>query len=304
VNEVWFDQKMMTRLIDPTYGNLIIMQRLHEDDLVGHILKKYPGTYEHLCLQAEYDPSAGPLGANRLFKDPRAKGEPLFPSLYGPAKLRLLKIALGSFGVASQLQQAPRPKGGLFFHSEWFGRYEIGEVVPEDFVECIQSWDCAVKDKPENDRVAGQVWARIRSDHPKYPNRYCLWDAVSARADFVDNLKMIKLLSEKHPYTTMKLIEDKANGSPIISTLKKQLHDDSVVPFDPKSRSKEIRASAIGPACESGMVIIPTAGSTQWIDEWVNEITGFNKAQHDDQVDAFTQAILHFTQTNEWVFSF
>ena len=299
----WNDGKMSSRLQDLTRGHLIIMQRLHENDLVGHLLKTRGKNYAHLCLQAEYDPESLREGCNSIFDDPRQHGELLFPEVYPSESVSFLKTALGSFGTSAQLQQAPTPRGGGFFKNEWFPRYSYSQISPSDFTECIQSWDCAVKDKPDNDRAAGQVWAKIRSDHPLYPNRICLYDAVALQLDFVDNVKAIRTMSEKHPYARRKLIEDKANGSPIIQLLTRQFNDGSVIPFEPGSRSKEVRAEAVTPACEAGLVIIPSEGEASWVSDWLDEITKFNKHKRDDQVDAFTQAVLHFTQTKEWVFS-
>lgn len=305
----WYDQKMMSRLVDPTFGNLIIMQRLHDADLVGHVLSKYSNDFEHLCLQARYKPAELPPNCNRFFKDPRRNmgngNALLFQGLYNLDKIRMLELALGPYGTASQLQQAPRPRDGGFFKAQWFERYERARINPaRDFVQCFQSWDCAVKDKPTNDRAAGQVWAQLRESHPDYPNAFVLWDAVCEQADIVRNLSLIRMLTEKHPYAQTKLIEDKANGSPIITMLQKQFGDSSgVVPFDPQSRSKEVRAEAVVPVCAAGRVLIPRDEDAPWVASWLAEITAFNTGKHDDQVDATTQALLHLTQGGQWVFA-
>src|SRR5258707_11615896 len=51
----WWDQTMSSRLNDQATGaRVIIMQRLHEDDLTGHVL--LTGGWEHLCLPSEFEP--------------------------------------------------------------------------------------------------------------------------------------------------------------------------------------------------------------------------------------------------------
>jgi predicted phage terminase large subunit-like protein len=303
VNE-WYDTAMSTRLQDVRKGHLLIMQRLHEKDLAGHLLESRGDNYELLCLQAEYDPTALPTSANRLFNDPRNTHELLFPQIYDESSISLLKRALGSFNASAQLQQAPTPRAGGFIKRDWFKRYTFNQVSPLDFVEVLQSWDCAVKDKPQNDRAAVQIWGRIRDDHPIYPGKVCLYYAFADQMDIVDNIRKIRDVSKAYPFASTKLIEDKANGSPIITMLEKQLGDTAVIAFDPQSRSKEVRVSAVAPFIEDGNVIIPEDAEASWVSEFLEEVTKFNKHPKDDQVDAMTQALLHFTQDKPWVFSF
>ena len=71
----WWDQAMQTRLNDPKTGAfIIIMQRVHENDLTGHILANENDEWDHLCLPARYEighpsPTKSSLG----FTDPRTK---------------------------------------------------------------------------------------------------------------------------------------------------------------------------------------------------------------------------------------
>ena len=52
----WWDQAMQTRLNDPKTGAfIIIMQRVHENDLTGHILGNEYNAWDHLCLPARYE---------------------------------------------------------------------------------------------------------------------------------------------------------------------------------------------------------------------------------------------------------
>jgi predicted phage terminase large subunit-like protein len=112
----------------------------------------------------------------------------------------------------------------------------------------------------------------------------------------------MKALDAKHSYATRKLIEDKANGSPIITMLK-TIPGQSIVPFDPGSKSKQVRADAVVPTVAAGSVIIPHDSEAHWVRGWLSEVTKFDKGQYDDQVDAFTQALLHFTQKSNWYWS-
>jgi predicted phage terminase large subunit-like protein len=299
----WFNYKMPSRLNDFTRGKLVIMQRLHANDLSGHILKKHARSFEHLCMQAQYDPSSLPPNSNRFFNDPRQPGELLFPEVYGWPQIEDLSNSLGSYGTAGQLQQSPIPHSGGFIQHNWLRRYSPSSGFPLDEVSTlIQSWDCAVEGGSKNDFVVGQLWGKFHATHPRYPNAYVLIDQIRERADFPKNLRMISAFSEKHPRAVKKLIEKKANGAPIIQTLKQTFNETSIIPFDPQSRSKEARVSAIAPLFERGLVFIPHDDAFPWVSTYVEELTTFNRGDHDDQVDATAQALLHLSGAKRWSF--
>src|SRR5882724_54059 len=139
----WYDQVMSTRVNDPkTAARVIIMQRVHEADLSGHVLAQ--GGYEHLCLPAEYE------GSKRTtvigWSDPRTElGELLWPERFGHAEIAELKLRLGSYGAAGQLQQRPSPAEGGILKRHWWRRYQSNEH-PLRLDVMIQSWDLAFKD--------------------------------------------------------------------------------------------------------------------------------------------------------------
>ena len=133
----WWDEVMSTRLNDSRTGaKVIVMQRLHENDLSGHVLTQ--GGYEHLCLPAEYEPK---VYVSRIgWRDPRTDdGELLWPQRFSAQALNDLKAALGSYGVAGQLQQRPAPRGGGMFKREWF---ELVADYPREMT-FIRYWDKA-----------------------------------------------------------------------------------------------------------------------------------------------------------------
>lgn len=114
----WWDMVMSTRLNDPrTSSKVVVMQRIHERDLSGHLLAQ--GGYEHLCLPAEYDGRRTVTAIG--WEDPRREqGELLWPERFGQAELDALKRSLGSYGAAGQLQQRPAPAGGGMLKTHWF----------------------------------------------------------------------------------------------------------------------------------------------------------------------------------------
>lgn len=299
----WWDIAMSTRVNDPkTSAMVIVMQRCHQRDLSGHLLEK--GNFEHLCLPAEYE---GPSRVTSLgFADPRTEiGELLWSDRFGPKEIDDLKISLGSYGAAGQLQQRPSPAGGGIIKRHWF-RYcqPIGANLPPVVVrlpdgtpvsipaievpscvdEQMQSWDCAFKDLDTADYVVGQLWARHRA-------RFYLGDQFRARTDCPGTVKAVRAMTAKWPGTIAILIEDKANGSAVIQML---AHDiPGLLPVNPQG-GKVARAQAISPLIEAGNIFLPHPDYAPWVNGFIEECVQFPYGAHDDQVDAMTQALLRW----------
>jgi predicted phage terminase large subunit-like protein len=116
---LWWDTTMSTRLNDPKKGGkVIVMQRLGEKDLSGHVLEQ--GGYTHVCLPAEFD-SERKCFTEIGWSDPRTvDGQLLWPDQVGVKELDKLKKALGSVAYAAQYLQAPTPVGGNIFRQDYF----------------------------------------------------------------------------------------------------------------------------------------------------------------------------------------
>jgi len=115
----WWDQTMCTRLNDPKTGaRVIVMQRVHEKDLSGHVIEQ--GGYVHLCLPAEYE-SSRRCSTILDWSDTRTtEGELLWPKRISQSEIADFKLRLGPSGYAGQFQQRPTPAGGARFRQEWF----------------------------------------------------------------------------------------------------------------------------------------------------------------------------------------
>ena len=311
----WWDQSMSTRLNDPNRsGKVIVMQRLHESDLTGHLLDKMKVDgehYEHLCLPAEYEPTTHVTGIG--WEDPRTEpNELLWPERFGRDALGGLKRALGSYGSAGQLQQRPAPaEGGILKRTYWRfwtpkgvqlpavtvrqadgSYYECEQIeLPDAFDEMLQSWDMTFKDTKSSDFVAGGVWAL------KGANKYML-DLSHGRMDIIKTIDAVVSLSAKWPDAELKLVEDKANGPAVIA----MLHDrvTGLVAYDPKT-SKEGRVNAVAPQIESGNVYLPHPAIAAWTSGLIDECAAFPNGAHDDRVDQMTQALLRWQNGNSWL---
>ena len=129
---VWWDETMSTRLNDPKTGaRVIVMQRIHEKDLSGHVLEQ--GGYEHLCLPAEFEPARKCTTKLPWSDERKSEGELLWQERISRSEISDFKLRLGPSGYAGQFQQRPAPAGGARFRLEWFRYYERKDAeTPDD----------------------------------------------------------------------------------------------------------------------------------------------------------------------------
>lgn len=276
----WWHETLPTRFRDPKTGRrVLVMQRLHEDDLSGIALKEEG--WERLILPMRYEKNRHCydtcIGGEDWRKD---EGELLWPERFGEEEVKRIEKDLLARGAAAQLQQSPTPAGGLVFKASWFKKYG---VAPAKMDQIIQSWDAAFKGTSDSDYVCGQVWGKAGGE-------YYLLDQVHGHWDFPETCAQIKALSKRWPKATAKLVEDKANGPAIIDTLKKEIS--GLIAVTPEG-GKEARANAVAPLYEAGNVYHP---EETWVDGLEAEMTGFPFARNDDRVDAMTQALLWMHQ--------
>ncbi len=289
VIEYWRGQ-LSSRFMPPdTAPAVLIMQRLHERDLTGYLLAEETG-WTHLCL-----PMEAPTRSTFLFRSgrkvEREAGELLCPQRFTADAVAELKLKMGSYNASGQLQQTPSPLEGGMLKRGWWQEYA---AIPANLDEVIQSWDLAFKETTGSDYVVGQVWG-------KKGGAFYLLDQVRDRMDFPATLKAIESLSAKWPAATCKLVEDKANGPAVISTLKTKIP--GLIAVEPRG-SKEARASAVSPAIEAGNVFLPAPLLWSGVHDFVEECAAFPKGANDDQVDAMTQALDRFLVGGSGIYEF
>lgn len=278
-----FDQTFRSRLNDAAAGvKIIVMQRLHEDDLTGHVLSS-GGSWVHLRLPAvadDLETCTFPL-SGRVVR--RSTGELLWPQRLPEKYLAAQKMGLGSWAFAGQYQQDPAPLEGGIFKRNWIRYYQ---ALPEQFDSMVQSWDCSFKGAEDADFVAGQVWGKA---HGRY---YMLPYRVHNRLDFGPTKRAIKSCHAAYPKAHAILIEDKANGPAIISELRHEIA--CIVAVDPQG-GKLARAQSIAPLWEAGSVELPDPQrfNVPWLEEYIHNICTFPKAAHDDDMDATSQALIY-----------
>ncbi|MDY0291930.1 MAG: phage terminase large subunit [Desulfuromonadaceae bacterium] len=254
---------------------IVIQTRWHEDDLYGR-LKEREKNVKVINIPCECDDEENDLLHRKL-------GQALCPEIgKGQAWLEDYKHAYlteeGSRAWQALFQGRPTAMEGNLFKREFWKYYSQEEI--SDLPYKIISVDAAFKGGEENDFVAIQVWG-------KRDKKYYLLDLLKEHLTFTETIKAIKNFKVRHPDTLYILIEDKANGSAIVDVLSKEFT--GVLPVQPEG-GKEARANAILPTVEMGRVFLPEYGGKD-IAEFIQECSEFPHSSHDDQVDAFTQAL-------------
>jgi predicted phage terminase large subunit-like protein len=279
-----FDTTFRSRINDPATGvKIIIMQRLHELDLTGHVLAREKSRWEHISLPAiVLKDQSWKFPSSKKMKNQKA-GDLLWSARLPKSFLDSQRVGMGSWAFNGQYQQTPAPLDGGIIKRQWVRFYR---QMPEKFEFMVQSWDCTFSGGQDNDFVAGQVWGRSGGKYFMLP--YRTYD----RLDFGPTMAAIKSCHAKFPQAHAVLIEDKANGPAIISELRKEIA--GMVAVNPEG-GKLSRAQATAPLWESGSIELPDPQvfGCSWIEDYLHNICAFPKAAHDDDMDATSQALIY-----------
>ncbi|MRS98903.1 phage terminase large subunit [Ralstonia pickettii] len=275
----WYDGTVISRLNNKaTGGVLIIMQRLHEDDLVGHVLQQHGWEVLRLPAIAEEDEEYlidTPIGS-RTCK--RKAGEALHPERETLETLAQIRAAQGEYHFAAQYQQLPAPRGGAMLKLDWIRYYDTHEK-PESFDHVVQSWDTAAKVTELADYSVCTTWGI--KDKIVY-----LLDVYRKKVDFPDLRKMAIMLAERYCPQYV-LVEDKSSGTQLIQGLPD--NGNWMVKACKPEGDKKVRFGPLTCLFENEKVLLPRRAP--WLDSYVYELTTFPTSRYKDQVDSTTQAL-------------
>src|SRR5438270_5369357 len=206
----WYYNTSISRFNSKQTGVIVIvMQRLHQDDLVGHLLEQerwdvlsFPAIAEEDELH-EYETLFG----RQVFQ--RKCGEALQPEREGLETLAGLRRNMGEYNFAAQYQQNPVPVGGMMVKTDWLRYYDS---LPQRFTTVVQSWDSACKSGELNDFSVCTTWGVLDSG-------YYLLDVFRRRMNYPELKRAVHEQAIQHRPDRI-LIEDKASGKQLIQDIK------------------------------------------------------------------------------------
>jgi predicted phage terminase large subunit-like protein len=276
----WYDNSVVSRLNDKEKGAIIItMQRLHQDDLVGHVLEQEGWEVLSLPAIAEDDEvyDTNSIFGHKQFSR-RAK-EVLHPARESAVTLKNIRETIGEYNFLSQYQQTPIPKGGAMVKQAWLRFYDPAQPPKCSWI--VHSWDTANKTSELNDFSVCTTWG--------YANgKFVLLDVVRKRLNYPDLKREVLNQQQKFDRGTI-IIEDKASGTQLIQDLQRDgllnVHGIENIP----GTDKIMRLHSTTTLFENGAVLLPQ--TALWLNDYVAELTGFPGTKFDDQVDSTTQAL-------------
>lgn len=276
----WWDQSMSTRLNDVTTGAYVmIMQRVHHEDLAGHVLEEDGWT--HLCLPARYEPDhpAAPQPADKRTHE----GELLWPAGMPEAELRLIESRLGPYGSAGQLQQRPSPRtGGMFARDKW----KYLDAIPPGG-RWVRGWDLASTTRKKSPYTVGVLMGLV-------DGRYIVADVVRFRGETFERDDAIKATAVRDgPGVIQDIPQDPASGGKSqVEYLVRQLAGFNVQ-YSTENKDKTVRAEAFSAQQGGGNAYLVRSDS--WNRAYVEEAALFPTSDYKDQIDASSRGFHRLT---------
>ena len=277
----FYDGTLIGRLDQKGSGAIILIMRLHEDDLTGHVLGKEE--WEVVSLPA----LASEAGVFRLSSQPghvyrRQPGEELHAAREPREVLEQVRRAQGSLVFEAQYQQAPVPPGGAARKREWLRWFE---QLPERFERIVVSWDTASTLGEMSDFSVGTVWGALGTD-------YYLIDLDRGRFEVPELRRRVQDLSERYRADAT-VIEQTELGRALHQDLRASTGFRSIL--RPALFDKEACLLAQSARFEGGQVHLPRDAA--WLGPYVDELLAFPNGRHDDQVDSTSQALGYLTDS-------
>lgn len=277
----WFDHTFASRLDDKKKGVIVlVMQRLHADDLTGHLLAK--GGWKHLCLPAvAAKTEVHDFGTVRKRRD---AGELLHPARETQELIERAKIELGSAAFAAQYQQQPLSEESAMLKPWWIRRYKEAPATHE---RIVQSWDTAIKSGSSHDASVCLTFA-------EHEGKSYLVDVQAMRAEYPELKRACYAMAERFKPQAI-LVEDRASGQQLLQDGRRETSL-PLIARNPKT-DKVTRFAAVSAMIEAGRLALPE--KAPWLADFESELFSFPGGAHDDRVDALTQ-YLDWIRASSW----
>lgn len=276
----WFTQTAFDRL-EPNASVVIVMTRWHAEDLAGKLMTEQPGVWTQIRVPtvAEDDDELG-----------RESGALLWPERYDAAAVAEQRKTLGSHGFAARHQQRPAAaEGGLFkrahlqryWHRVVNGTLEIGGNR-FDLADCwrFMTVDLAASTRTSADYTVAAVWALTLTGD------LVLLDGKREKIDPAQHAPLVQNLRKEWGVDTV-FVESRMFGTVLVYELGRAGVPVSELKADVDKYTRALPAAV---RAESGLLWLPDPDEVPWVADWVDELTGFPNAAHDDVVDAVAYA--------------
>ena len=243
---------------------IVIMQRLHEEDLSGFLLNGGSGEkWEHLCLPA--------LDENN---------KPLYPHKHTFEQLEAIRQA-DRYTFAGQYMQIPAPEEGGEWKKDWFNIIDKSEL-PQG-IEWSLYIDGAYTKDTKNDPTGLQISG-------KYNNDLYILSSIDKYLEMPELIKYIpNYISSLGVYVSMTKVEPKASGKSIVQLLRSQTNINiTEIKSNFVKVSKIERARTSAPYIEGGRVYLVKG---KWIEHFLNQVAMFPNGKHDEHIDLTSYAI-------------
>lgn len=275
----YYTRALYNRLTPINLGvRIIIMQRLHEEDLTGYLLKKSAEDYLHICLPATVSDRVSPPEYKKYYTDGL-----LDPVRLSAKTLGGFRSTLGERGYSGQYDQSPAPLQGGIWKKHWFdiiSPYMLQRDVENSPIHFYI--DGAFTEKTENDPTG--LMACFKQDGYLY-----ILDFTEVWLDFPSLIKYIQeyVMRFQYTYRSRIVIEPKANGLSIIQQLR-SISGLNVMQGVPPKDDKITRANSVAPTIEGRRVRLVDG---TFAPDYLEKVTTFPNASHDESVDLTVMAV-------------
>lgn len=302
----WFSGTVASRGMLQKMSIVVCMQRLATNDLCGIILGEMnsgtmelpeslaeeilSGTWRHACLPMKFDPDH----LYRWAKDPRkTKGELLWGSVITEAivrsRMKMMEMDKDQANVPAQFDQNPMTKAGTLFENVR-GALIRPEDLPKKLVHgmALRGWDRADSDvEADGDPTAGVLMVEFEGikfilNRQKFQKTSIDRDSAIEKISRFDKSKW-------DDYRVANEVNPGPDGKAAHNSLAARLKKDSIICMSQlATKDKRARATQFAAGIKYGEVRI--LDGQDWTNDFVDELTRFPNAPHDDQVDAGAHA--------------
>lgn len=309
-----FKEAITSRLNNPDESAIVVvMQRLHEQDVSGVILDNDMG-YDHIMLPMRFDPNRACV--TRLgYADPREiDGELLFEDRFPLHVVERDEAAMGPYATAGQYAQSPEPRGGGIVKDSWWKLWDRNEYPGIEYI--VASLDTAYTEKSENDPSALTIWGLFsapgetattrsvdrygrtiematsyQSEALGATSKVMMMYAWQGKLNIGDLVVKVEEICSRMRVDLL-LIENKAAGHSVAQEIRRVFNSASfaVQMYDPKTLDKVARLYSIQHLFSEGMIYAP---NKDWAEMVIRQVSSFPRGKHDDLVDTVSMGLKH-----------